>query len=444
MPTSSISGLASGLDTATIIEQLMQLEAASQNRLRTQQATEKSVLSALQAVNTDVALLGSRAETLAKAAAWQTMKATSSNAAVGATAGAVAAPGSFTVTVDRVAAAHQLGFTQAAGLNDVVAAGGVRLVGSDAVVHDIATGGGTLSEVVTAINASNTGVRATAVRVADGSYQLLVQASSTGAASRFTLTQQDGSALLGGATVQQGEDAQVNLGVGITATSSTNTFTDIVPGVTLTIGATTATGTTSTVTVARDTAGVKGQVKALVDQVNSMLGSLDDKTAGATGSAKAGVLAGDSTARSLRDALAETIFGSGTTSMAAYGLQTDRSGKLVFDEAAFDKAYAADPAATAAAFTAGATPAGNGWAARVAAVAKTASDAVTGTVTSAITGRTTSIKRLQDSIDAWDLRLDLRRTTLNNQFTALETALSSLKSQGDWLAGQLSSLSSSS
>ncbi|HEU5038071.1 MAG TPA: flagellar filament capping protein FliD [Nocardioides sp.] len=444
MPTSSISGLASGLDTATIIDQLMQLEAMPQARLKRRQADEKSVLSALQSINTDVSLLGSRAETLAKAATWQTLKATSTNTAVTATASATSSPGSFTVTVDRLAVAHQLGFATAAGLDDVVAAGGVRLTGSDGVPHDISAGSGSLKDLVSAINAADKGVQATAVRVADGSYRLLVQATSTGESSRFTLTNQDGSDLLGGAAVQQGENAQLSMGLGITATSSTNTFTDLVPGVSLTIGANTATGTTSTITVARDSAGVKGQVKALVDQVNAMLTSLDAKTAGASGTTAAGALAGDATARSLRDALAETVFGGGNTSMATYGLQTDRYGKLVFDDAAFDKAYAADPAATAAAFTTGATTAENGFAARVAAVAKSASDSVTGTVTTAIQGRNTSIDRLQDSIDDWDDRLALRRTTLERQYTALETALSTLKSQGDWLSGQLATLPTSS
>ncbi len=180
-----------------------------------------------------------------------------------------------------------------------------------------------------------------------------------------------------------------------------------------------------------------------MDKVNSILSDLDTKTAGASGTTAAGVLAGDSTARSVRDALAETIFG-GSGSMAAYGLQTDRYGKLVFDSAKFDEAYAADPAGTMAAFTTGATPADNGWAARVAAVAKSASDSVDGTITTAIQGRDSSIKQLQDSIDGWDDRLALRRSTLERRFTALETALSTMKSQGDWLAGQLASLPSTS
>jgi flagellar hook-associated protein 2 len=130
--------------------------------------------------------------------------------------------------------------------------------------------------------------------------------------------------------------------------------------------------------------------------------------------------------------------------MAAVGIQTDRYGKVVLDETAFATAYAADPAGVAARFTSGATPATDGWAARLQRVANTASDPRTGTLTSAITGRQSSIDRLGDDIDAWDLRLELRRTSLTRQYTALETALSSLQSQGSWLAGQISSLTSSS
>ena len=69
-----------------------------------------------------------------------------------------------------------------------------------------------------------------------------------------------------------------------------------------------------------------------------------------------------------RDQLLNTVFGDNTTSMATYGIQTDRYGKLVFDATKFQTAYAADPAGTAAKFTSGATPAQDGWAARVSSI----------------------------------------------------------------------------
>jgi flagellar hook-associated protein 2 len=434
----SISGL-SGFDSATFVEQLMQLEAAPQNRLKTRQTTEKSVLAALQALNTSIAALKTQAETLAKPATWQAVKGTSSSTAVAATIAGTAAPGALTVTVDRVAVPHQLGFGQPAALDDVVASPPVvRITGNDGTVHDLVTGGGSLKEIVNAINnaSAETGVRATTVRVADGSYQLMVQATQTGAAGRFTLTLQDGSALLGGPTVQQGQDAQISLGVGITATSSTNTFADVMPGVTLAVDPAAAAGSTATVTITRDTASVKDAVKALVDKVNSLLTAIDAQTKPGTG-----VLAQEQSARGTRSALLETIFGDGTTTMAGVGIQTDRYGKLVFDAQAFDTAYAADPAAVAAKFTTGGT---NGWAARVATAAKAASDPVSGNLTGAVTGRRSAVDRLQDSIDSWDLRLELRQKTLSRQYSALETTLARLQSQGSWLSGQIASLAPSS
>src|SRR6476646_9230982 len=101
MATSSISGLVSGLDTASIIDQLMQLEAVSQNRLKTQQTTQKSVLTALQSLNTDVLSLATKAGALAKPETWQTLKATSSNPLVAATATSTAAPTNLSVTVNQ-------------------------------------------------------------------------------------------------------------------------------------------------------------------------------------------------------------------------------------------------------------------------------------------------------------------------------------------------------
>jgi flagellar hook-associated protein 2 len=118
----------------------------------------------------------------------------------------------------------------------------------------------------------------------------------------------------------------------------------------------------------------------------------------------------------------------------------NRSGRLDFDEAAFKAAYAADPTGTAEMFT----TAADGFAARVAEVAKGASDSSDGTLSAAITGRQSGIDRMEDSIDEWDRRLTLRRTALERQFTALETALSQMSSQSNWLAGQLASLPSSS
>jgi flagellar hook-associated protein 2 len=131
-----------------------------------------------------------------------------------------------------------------------------------------------------------------------------------------------------------------------------------------------------------------------------------------------------------------SIYPTNGTSLASLGIQTTRDGKLTFDAAKFTTAYNADPTAVAEKFT----TEGNGFAARLEKVAKAASNSTTGTVTSAITGRKSEIKRLNENIDSWDLRLELRRTTLERQYTALETAMSSMTSQSSWLTAQIDSL----
>lgn len=475
--TSSISGLVSGLDTASIIDQLMQLEAVPQARLAAQQIDQKKVLAALQSINTDVSLLGSNAATLADPKTWSLLKATSSNSAVTATVRdqTKATSTGFDVTVNQTAVAHQLSFDFKAATTDVVTTGQMRLDFTDPSKSPIILStDGTLQGLADAINdpTKATGLNATVVRTGtdtttgNATYGLVVTAAKTGSASQFTLTYDDAGGSTAGSTLTQqvakrtGTDAQITMGTGLTLTSSTNTFTDITPGVDLTISSsavgtvnlpTGATATSSTITVANDSSSVKSAVSALVDQLNKVLDSIDTQSANSTTTAAAGVLSGDSTVRDVRSALAESIFGSDNSSMSTYGIQTDKYGKLVFDGAAFDKAFAADPTDVMNHFTSAVTnavaPAVNhpdGWAARVVAVTKAASDSVTGTITTDITGTNSTIDELTKGIAEWDDRLALRRTTLQQQYTALETALSSLQSQGQWLAGQIAHLPTSS
>jgi flagellar hook-associated protein 2 len=440
MASASISGLGSGLDTASIVDQFMQLEAAPQSRLKSRVASEKSVVSLLQALNTKVAALATRAADLVKPGGLTAVTATSSDTKVAVTATSAAGPGGFSVRVDQTAASHRLELADAAGLTTSGAVPtALRLDRLDGSAPVDITSDGTLTGLVNAINdpASATGLRATAVKVGTDQYRLVVESATTGAAGDFTLTAADGSDLLGGATVRAGRDAQVTIGDTIVATSATNTFADLVPGVSITLAADATAGTTSQVAMTRDPATASGALKGLVDAVNAVLSDIDTQTRSSGGGK--GPLAGDGALRDVRDRLLSTVFPADGSSLADLGLQTDRYGKLALDEATFKKAYAADPAAVQARLTAPDT----GFVSRVGQVAKAASDRVDGTLTTAITGRNDAISRLDDGIEAWDLRLELRRTALTRQFTALETALNQMNSQSSWLAGQLSSLTTS-
>lgn len=440
-PSASISGLGSGLDTASIVEQFMQLEAASQNRLKSRLSTEKSVLSTLQSLNTKLAALATRAGDLLKPAAFNAVTATSSEAKVAVSATTSASPASFSIRVDQTAVSHRLELATAVGTTTPgTVPTTVRLDRLDGTTPVDLTSDGTLGGLVAAINdpANATGLRATAVRVGTDQFRLVVESAATGAAGDFTLTSAaDGSALLGGAAVRQGRDAQVTVGDTIVATSSSNTFAELVPGVTITLAAGVANGTTSQVSLARDPAATTTAVKGLVDALNAVIADIDTQTK--SSSTGRGILAGDAGVRTVRQDLLSSVFPGDGTSLADLGIQTDRYGKVVLDEAAFKKAYDANPAAVQSRLTAP----GTGFVARVKTAAESASNTTTGTLTAGITGSNASITRLNDGIAAWDLRLELRRTALTRQFTSLETALNQMNSQSSWLSGQLASLPTS-
>ena len=437
--TASIGGLASGLDTASIISQLMQLEATQQTQLKSRVALRTSAKTSMQAINAKLATLTTAAQDLAKSRNWAPLSASSSYDKVSVTTGLGAVPTQLDLTVGTLAQSHRLTFTSTAALTDVVVSGGTtvsldKLDGSAPVSID--SGDGTLGGLVNGINAAGLGIRASALRLDDGTYRLMVESVATGASGDFALTNGDGSALLGGATVRAGQDASITVG-GDTVHSATNTFTNLLPGVSVTLGTGAVAGTVVTIGATTDSAAMSAKVKALVDSVNSVLGDIDTATKGSLNGSKAGPLAGDSTLRGVRNALMSSLYSASGGTLADVGVQVDRYGKLTFDEATFKTAYAADPAAVSVKFTDGTVP---GFMARLSKIADGASNAGTGTITQALQGMDTTIKDLNDRIDAWDDRLALRKAALTRQFSSLETALSKMQSQSSWLAGQIASL----
>jgi flagellar hook-associated protein 2 len=445
--TASVSGLVSGLDTASIISQLMQVEANPQTLLKTRLSTENSTITTLQSLNAKFAALSTKATALSTASSWSPLTTTSSSTSVTASTGTTASPGTVSFTVKQTALAHAVASVDTATADQVLtgADGLMQLSVNGTDLDPIYGGDGTIASVVSAINAANQGVTASAVKLDDGTFRLRMVSTTTGADSSFSLTNSDGSSVLGGATVLvAGRDAKVQLG-NDTISSSSNTFSGLVTGLDVTVAPSTAADTLVDITSVRDSTTTQASVQSLVDSANELLSTIDALTAYNATTSTAGPLAGDATVRDLRskilDAVTQTADGS---SMASIGLQTDRYGKVVFDATAFATAYAADPAGVADKLGSPADAAVPGFAARLAAASDSASNADTGTLTTSILSRQSSATRMQTDIDNWDIRLAAKEAALNTQFTNLEVSLSKLKNQSAWLSSQVASLSSSS
>ena len=108
-----LSGLASGLDTASIIDQLMAVERQPRTRIEMRQAAEQARRDGLNQVQTQLNTLKQAAADLRSAGTWaDTQSATSSDAAkVAVTRTGGAGPGGYDISVTRLASSTQRTYT---------------------------------------------------------------------------------------------------------------------------------------------------------------------------------------------------------------------------------------------------------------------------------------------------------------------------------------------
>ena len=516
--TSSVSGLVSGLDTATIVSQLMQIEAQPQTDLKNQQAQVQSSVTALQSIQTKLTTLSTAAGKLQRATNWAAGVATSSDSTIATAAVSTGATNSqLSFTVDRLATTHGVATAQdVSATSTTIASTGSIVLTVGGTAHNLSVGGGSLNEVAAAVNSANLGVRASVVNTGSG-YRLQLNATSSGAAAAFSVSGFDGTS--GGSVVTtQGVDAQLTLGSGAGAyqvTSSSNTFSGIAPGVTVT--ALKKSDTAVQITTQSDPGGLADNVQALVDAANSVLGEITTDTAYDASTKTAGVLNGDYSMRRVSQSIINSITAgvnqSNLKSPALAGVSVDKNGQVTFDRTKFLAAYTADPKAVESLFTQHATTTGSvafvyagdgvkagtydvnvdavgvttigtiggatatgsssslavvptdpklggltisfigsatgtigtisyepGLAQRLVDALKTATDTQNGYVKADVDSRNSQVTRLQKTIDDYGVRLAQHEAALKAQYAALETALGTLKSQGDSLTSALASL----
>lgn len=425
MSAFSISGLSSGIDTTTLISQLMTVAAQPQTALKNQLSTEQSVISAYQALNTKLSAFQAAADAVKNASTWTSTKAVSSNAAVVASAGTTAGSGSSaTFDVIRLAAA-QISTLAVSGTVVANPPNGIDVVDGSGTAHHIALTDGTAESVATAVNNAGVGVRAAVVNT-DGGKILQFTSSSTGTAGAFTINGLDNAPQ----TLVTAQNAQIAVGNqgagGYTVSSSSNTFNNVIPGVTFSVGAVVS---GVTVSISSDASAISDKVKALVSAANDALSTLKTDTG------KGAVLESNYQINSISQSiLAAVSHGDGSgNSFSGVGVQLTSTGTLAFDADAFAAAYAANPAATQA------TVSGK----LATTLSSLASNVSTGTLSPLISSGTSQVSNLNKQISDWDTRLASEQTSLQHKYTAMEVALQKLQSTSSYLTSALSSLDKS-
>jgi flagellar hook-associated protein 2 len=562
-PAITFTGLGSGIDTASMIDKLVQVESGQLNQMTAwkQQWTDK--IAALQTMNTKLSDLRTAVQAIDTLGSFQEKIASVSDASVlTAATSSTAASGNHQVLVNRLAQNEVQVHQGLAAATTVVNSSGSSQVfafsyAGGASVSIPVPDGTTISGLAALINSSgaNPGVTATVLDMGDGyttdRYRLMLTGQDTGAT--YTIAVDNGLTTLDGTggTVnftstafedpppQAAQNAQVRLDgypPGSWIERASNTVADLIPGVTLSLLSPSSTAVQ--VTVADDTDAMQQKITDLVSTYNDLLTYIQDQTKYDKTTGEAGVMFGNYGLQIIKSQLGAITTGNAPgfaspqdpfLNLAQIGITTDADetsptfGQLVLDSSALANAlqsnsqgvadlmasyfagvsndtsgninyYSALPGITqAGTYAVSATVAGgvltggtiNGHPANVDGNTLTGSNGypeyglavqinpVDGTYTGTvrlklgINGQLSDklddllsassgpvnilinnykdiVSNIDDKIDFETRRVDAYRQRLTDQFAQLESVLSQLNDQSNYLTSQISKLSGSS
>ncbi len=381
----SVSGIGSGLDIASLVDQLVTAERAPvENRLNVKEANVQAKLSAYGMLKSALSSFQTTVAGLADVSAFQGLKGTSSDSSVvSVSTSSSANTGNYSIAVTTLAEAQSIASKAFADTSSTVGTGSLTFQfgtynsggntftanGDKAIaVVDIATTDNSLVGIRDAVNNANIGVSASIVNDGSG-YRLVFQSDDSGAANSLKVTVSDSSDVSDtddaglsqlaydptAAGVGSGKnmsetvtavDASFSVN-GLSITSSTNQITDAIEGVTLNLKDVTS-GTPVSVSIQRDTSGITSKVQSFVTSYNDMISTITSLTSYDASSGSAGILLGDSIARNVtsqvRSLISTAVSGlSGNyTSLVSIGITTQAGGTLALDQTKLSSAMSSD------------------------------------------------------------------------------------------------------
>jgi flagellar hook-associated protein 2 len=446
-----MSGLVSGIDTASIIDQLMALEKLPRTKITLAQDATTKRQSLLQDVSTKLTALKFANDDLKSVLSWmdtQTAEsADTSKFTVTRTAGA--APGGFDVAVNQLATAERQTYSFVSPAAD----GTIEIGNADGSSRSSIPlkAGATVDDAVSAINGSST----SSLYAVNVNGNLVLSAKTTGDQSGFSIS---GSGIDAQLDRVAGTNAKVTVD-GRLYERQSNTITDVLPGLTITLKGKTSGTDTVGLTVGApgpDEDKIVTKVKAFVTAYNDLVtatrADLADRkviNAATTADAQKGTLSGDSALSTMlsqfRTTLSSAVSGlSGVTSMNDIGVSTGAAsatinqdsldGKLTLDETKLRTALDTNPNGVRALL--GGMSGTAGFSQAFGAILSTYQGSG-GLIQSRITSATSDLADLATKLTNFDARMDSRQALLQKQFTAMETAMSASNAASSSLAGLL-------
>jgi len=454
--TFGIDGLISGLDTTELIKELPGMNRRPVELLEQRKYDLQTQNDAWREVNSRLYSLREAAYDLQSILTFRGRSAAVTNEDVlTASAGAGTQNGVYNIEVSGLARAHSIGSDTQANAGDPLGqAGTVRVNGEDIEI----TTEDTLESIAQKINSTaGVGVNASVVQVGEEDFRLVLTAVDTGKANEITLSD-DGDVLAGLGLLDAGgeiknelqaaEDAVLKVN-GLEVSRAGNIIDDLITDVTLELKEAGAV----TLTVDVDEEQVVTAVQNFVEKYNSTVELIQDNLAYNAESENTGTLFGDSTLiqiqSQLRGFLSRVVEGvdSEVSQLGLVGIQTAsgvegaKSGRLEFDEDLFREKLDTHFNEITKLFGAETVPEGEGI---FAAVSNRLFEWTRsgGLITAKTNSLDTRLQDVEDNIQRMEERLGQREEFYMRKFIALESTLSRIQTQSNWLTSQLAALNS--
>lgn len=467
MSTISFGGLATGIDTSSLISKLMQVARQPETLLLSQQKVMQNKVTEFSNIENALSNLQTVVQGFNTPATFNSLLATpASTSVLTATASGSATAGIHTIQVISLAAnQRQVTNGVASNTSKIFNSGSFTITGgATPVTINIAEGQNSLSGIVSAINASSANVNASIIN--DGTnYRMVVTGKDTNNYTfNFTglstppaggtgslVPTFDATAYVAGAAAQLKVD-------GVTMTKTSNTVTDAIQGVTLNL----LSAATTTLSVTNDTSSVTAKINSFITAYNGAMTLISSESFYNASTKTAGPLSGDPTVQTLKSQLQSLLTtivpgSSSVRSLADLGVRTNRqNGTLTLDATKLSTALSnnyndvvnlfAHNGDSIVTLPQGQYGLAQQFKMTVASMVNPyiAGGSNNGSIEIAKLGLNKNISDINDHIGQMEKLYAQMQANLQKQFNALELLTSKLQTQGNTLLSYLGSISSSS
>lgn len=469
MANISSPGIGSGLDIKSIVSQLTEVERMPLKKMQSAASTIQTRISSFGQMQSLLSTFKDAASALSNPSSWNVVTATSSNPTVmSATATGGSVTGSYTVTVNKLAASQTVASSAAPPFADstaVVGQGDITIgLGSWAsgsfvadptrlpVTISVGAGADSLAAVRDRINAANAGVSASIVQDFNGA-RLVLRSTQTGSANGFQIdtTGSLGALAYNGAgsamtQTQPAENAEVTIN-NLPVTSASNTLTSAIDGVTLKLSQVTTAPVD--ITVAQDTDAIAKSVQTFADAYSALAKYISTQSAYDATSKIGGPLQGDFTTRTtqnqLRSVFAQVSGASSVyTQISQIGLSVQTDGSLKLDTGKLKTALGnTGEVRKLLAASDAVLPEDNGFAKRMQTLATRMLDS-DGSLTTRSQGLKRQLQSNQQSQDKLAARVEQFQKRITDQYNRLDSQLGKLNGLSNYVTQQMNLLNKTS